>query len=288
MQTTKLIGITAQPGEVAWPMTTNTFPSDLNDWLNRDKQLALLPDCGWMDGGCRILATALQRWIGSHAQLVAVGSAAGRPAADHVAVQLIGSDGDIVIDADGPAKGQDYLQRLRDLEGMPDPWTDCADGNLLDQHGILNEASIVDELYSRILAHYGPAASWSLLAQQPLYHITPVENLSSIMTDGLLPQIGDRSADLGGPEPAIYCFTSREACETALGSWLGDEFEGVDELAIIELQWPGDIEYSGVGYEVLIKDVVPVDSFLQIYAEDWRPMGVDTPCTTHTNFYAPA
>lgn len=55
-----------------------------------------------------------------------------------------------------------------------------------------------------------------------VYHVTPTRNLESIFRDGLLPQIGPRSAVLGETKALVYFFGSMLAVEKALTHWLGE------------------------------------------------------------------
>lgn len=48
------------------------------------------------------------------------------------------------------------------------------------------------------------------------YHITLADNVRVIKGEGLIPSIGERSAKLKEPRPAVYLFTSKEASEDAL------------------------------------------------------------------------
>ena len=64
------------------------------------------------------------------------------------------------------------------------------------------------------------------------YHVTDVRNLDSIFQDGLVPQIGSLSkqlGDTGEATPAIFLFTSDDACRDAIGSWLGEAFDELDK-----------------------------------------------------------
>lgn len=83
-----------------------------------------------------------------------------------------------------------------------------------------------------------------------LYHVTPLEKMESILKEGLIPQVGERSAQLN-EEPGVFLFPDYEDCETALGSWLGDEFED-EELVSLKVTLPDDfpletpVEYERV------------------------------------------
>lgn len=102
------------------------------------------------------------------------------------------------------------------------------------------------------------------------YHVTDVRNLDSILQDGLVPQIGPLSkqlGDTGETAPAIFLFTSDEACRDAMSSWLGEAFDELDEekgkesrhvILRVEL----DDDYSdddGVFYEKAVYKRIPPD-----------------------------
>lgn len=73
-----------------------------------------------------------------------------------------------------------------------------------------------------------------------LYHVTPISNLNSIMKVGLIPKIGERSEGIES-EPGIFLFPTYEDCETALGQWLGrefDEIEPYEELVTLKIELP--------------------------------------------------
>ncbi|HDS1721752.1 hypothetical protein NPS53_09585 [Pseudomonas putida] len=107
-----------------------------------------------------------------------------------------------------------------------------------------------------------------------LYHVTPLANLPSIFSNGLVPQIGERSALHGESSENLYLFTSAEACETALMNWLGDEFEDV-ELAVLEFE-DGDIAGdTSSGYELVCHTSIPASCIKRVLDENLEP--TDTP-----------
>ena len=97
------------------------------------------------------------------------------------------------------------------------------------------------------------------------YHVTLMENVPSIRKNGLLPQIGERSEELGETEKAIYLFPSKEDMDNALMNWLGEWYNeeyGEDcDLAILEVRLPEEISVmdEGVGYEVVCKEKIPAE-----------------------------
>lgn len=70
---------------------------------------------------------------------------------------------------------------------------------------------------------------------QELFHVTPLANLNLIATNGLLPQVGERSAKLN-EKPGVFLFPTYEDCETALMGWLGDEFDDAVKLVTLKIR----------------------------------------------------
>lgn len=104
------------------------------------------------------------------------------------------------------------------------------------------------------------------------YHVTDVRNLDSIFQDGLVPQIGSLSkqlGDTGEAVSAIFLFTSDEACIDAMGSWLGEAFDELDEekgeeshyaVLRVELDDYDDADDDGIFYEKAVyKRIIPPD-----------------------------
>lgn len=67
------------------------------------------------------------------------------------------------------------------------------------------------------------------------YHITLAKNLTSIMSEGLIPQIGERSQMLGEKDEAIYLFPTKADVTNALLQWLGEMYDDDEELALLEI-----------------------------------------------------
>lgn len=89
------------------------------------------------------------------------------------------------------------------------------------------------------------------------FHITPSENVPSILATGLTPQIGPRSIACNEREPRTFFFTSVSAAETALCSWLGEELEDCPSLSLLIID-PQEIELSpDADYEVYCTLPVP-------------------------------
>jgi hypothetical protein len=92
-----------------------------------------------------------------------------------------------------------------------------------------------------------------------VYHVTPARNVQSIMMNGLMPQVGDRSNKIQGETPAVYCFPDTNSLEDAMMNWLGDEFGEDEDLALLEISTSGlegDVT-PNAEYEIQIFDPVP-------------------------------
>lgn len=111
-----------------------------------------------------------------------------------------------------------------------------------------------------------------VFAKQMFFHVTPLENVESIRKKGLVPQIGERSAEIGETEENVYLFTSYEAMDNALMNWLGEWYNeryGEDcELAVLKILVPPEIEVvdEGVSYEVVCKERIPSE-YISFYDE---------------------
>jgi len=92
-----------------------------------------------------------------------------------------------------------------------------------------------------------------------VYHVTPAVNVPTIMSRGLIPQVGDRSNKIQGETPAVYCFPDTNSLEDAMMNWLGDEFGEDEDLALLEISTSGlegDVT-PNAEYEIQIFDPVP-------------------------------
>ncbi len=101
------------------------------------------------------------------------------------------------------------------------------------------------------------------------YHVTPESNLHSILKNGLIPTIGERSKLLE-TIPRVYLFPSKENLETALYNWLGEAFEDLEEdLFILEINL-SDINYESEAFELTVSDTIQPDRILNIYDGYWK------------------
>lgn len=111
-----------------------------------------------------------------------------------------------------------------------------------------------------------------VFAKQMFFHVTSMENVKSIRENGLVPQIGERSAEIREREENIYLFTSYEAMDNALMNWLGEwyneNYGDECELAVLKVLIPPEIEIidEGVGYEVICRERIPAEC-IEFYDE---------------------
>lgn len=102
-----------------------------------------------------------------------------------------------------------------------------------------------------------------------VYHVTPSENLNNIMSQGLIPQSGERSRKILDEKPAVYCFPDKNAMEDAVMNWLGDEFDEDEALALLEIDTTGlnGQVTDGAKYEVAITSSIPVEN-IRVLSKD--------------------
>ena len=107
------------------------------------------------------------------------------------------------------------------------------------------------------------------------YHVTLESNLKSILSQGFIPSIGERSEKLGENEKAVYFFNSLQECDNALWNWLGEEFEDIEEdLIIIEVdidkKWIQFDENGELFYETKVTENVGADRIVRILKESYE------------------
>ncbi len=118
-----------------------------------------------------------------------------------------------------------------------------------------------------------------------VYHVTPAVNIPTIMSRGLIPQVGDRSNKIQGETPAVYCFPDTNSLEDAMMNWLGDEFGEDEDLALLEISTSGlegDVT-PNAEYEIQIFDPVPPQN-IKVLSQNLATMvleGFDKPYRTN-------
>lgn len=77
-------------------------------------------------------------------------------------------------------------------------------------------------------------------AKNRYFHVTPAANLSSILSDGIITAIGERSQIVGEKNKAVFLFPDVSSMENALMNWLGEAFEDEENLVILQIDLPDD------------------------------------------------
>lgn len=101
------------------------------------------------------------------------------------------------------------------------------------------------------------------------YHVTPTENVSSIMSEGLVPQRGPLAKQMEAGN-GIYLFKTMEDVDNALSNWLGEAYEEDDvPLTLLGVELPPDAEQAPTtaGYEIVVTTPIP-PQYIQILSED--------------------
>lgn len=103
---------------------------------------------------------------------------------------------------------------------------------------------------------------------QVLYHCTPTSNVESILHEGLIPRVGERSEQLGEVE-GIFLFTSYLNCEEALLNWFGDEFDDDVELTTLKVTLPSDfqLETTTADYEKVARQPI-LPKYISFYKNE--------------------
>lgn len=116
--------------------------------------------------------------------------------------------------------------------------------------------------------------NWEDMAKTAFfYHVTLDTNLLSIFEKGLVPQVGERSKDIGGEPEVVWLFPTVEDKNSALGSWLGEWYEeeyGEDvKLSSLEIELPLDFTIINLdtGYEVMTTEVIPPECIRYLQGE---------------------
>lgn len=89
-------------------------------------------------------------------------------------------------------------------------------------------------------------------------HVTARSNLRAIRMQGLLPQVGPRSADAGEQVPAVFCFADRTAMEDGVSNWLGEQFDENEVLVALSIDARGLPAVRGESLGAEIRITAPV------------------------------
>lgn len=147
------------------PVTNaHPFGEDLCQFLWDEKQLELLPDYGWLDGGCLILSAALYTWSGGQLTPRAwVFSGKDGLVVDHWVATVIIDCIEIVIDGDGVGTVDDLSTKMA-YESSNDGWlsdqsaqffADATHGRRPLEEANLWTDQVVHELTRRLAREFG-------------------------------------------------------------------------------------------------------------------------------------
>jgi hypothetical protein len=218
---------------------------------------------GWFDGACWHLATAIcdsMRLNGFNAALCHVSRSPYVPDHAVVAYRDRTFSESVYIDADGIQTQRQLCDKMQ-IDGGAGDWKVYHDARWLTPE--IQNSALVARLNQ----------AFHDLLKPTFYHVTPKDNLASILRDGLVPAIGPRSVELGETKEAVYAFPDRAFCETALSTWLGDVFDGMadDGLVILAIDSPQCPCKSDAGFEVLYTEPV-APAYLTVLGEDFKPL----------------
>ena len=151
-------------------------------------------------------------------------------------------------------------------------------------YGIIPQACSTVACYTELMKQSDPQTT------RRVWHITEADSVPNILSVGLEPRVGPRSALLGEPQPMIYAFPDGESLTNALSNWLGDAFDDDAVLSVLEIEAPGHalVCDPDVGFEVCIGCAIPakhirvlvddVDQWMGDYPGDppaeWAPQVV--------------
>jgi hypothetical protein len=112
-------------------------------------------------------------------------------------------------------------------------------------------------------------------AMRIVYHVTPPANIPSILQNGLLPQLGQRSAIAGETVPAVFCFVGLDEVESALVNWLGDYFDEAEPLSLLRVELaPNALLGEGAEYEVVVRSPIPALAVEVLLQDVWNEAGL--------------
>lgn len=94
----------------------------------------------------------------------------------------------------------------------------------------------------------------------PLYHIARGEDVGAIRKLGLVPMIGNRSAEAGEKSSAVYFFKTPQDAENAMLNWMGDDADGPLYMltAVLPKSYAAALEDTAA-YETACTAPVPPD-----------------------------
>lgn len=98
-----------------------------------------------------------------------------------------------------------------------------------------------------------------------LYHVTPSENVESILKNGLVPTIGSASRQNGEEHPYVYLFTSLDWVKEGVETWLGEVYWDKDLSVLAIKATPKELGADVNGGEVLVDGTIPPSLIRELY-----------------------
>lgn len=109
------------------------------------------------------------------------------------------------------------------------------------------------------------------------YHVTPKKNMKSILKKGFIPQIGENSKAANENNSSVYLFKTLEDADTALGQWLGEIYEDLeDDLVIFEIKIDDlDIIDNNNGFEIECRNNISPKNIIKIMDEEYKEIKIN-------------
>jgi len=130
------------------------FNQDLLAVLDSEQAYEFLPTQTWMEGGCTLLAMALQQLI-PESQLYSVGRL-NRGIPDHTVLSVDVEGEPFYLDYDGLHTQFELIQKVKQEWGLVNPELAPSDLQLLDDWGMLDLESSVPALTKLLESKLGP------------------------------------------------------------------------------------------------------------------------------------
>lgn len=92
----------------------NQFSNRLKKFLYQEHIFNVLPEIGWLDGGCRSLMKVLQLWLGEHVETYQIVKQLDQQHSEHALVRV----GEYFIDGDGVSTLEELIRRWYEEEGF--------------------------------------------------------------------------------------------------------------------------------------------------------------------------
>ena len=114
--------------------------------------------CGWTDGGCLVLANALRRWLGE-GEIVSVWEdlVYDNRSPDHVQHHTILSINGWVVDGDGVAERNKFLELWREREGVGIVRYGVFDPDVAWEQGLASRPELEEEVERLLDSKFGVA-----------------------------------------------------------------------------------------------------------------------------------